>query len=354
MLLVSYKSVQADHLESGDYIAVYHNYSIDKKYNVCWSFDAENYNGTTSSVYIEVWVMTLDSYETWDKSNMSNIPGQLLSSGVNGNGKFRVPSENIWFVLFYNKPSSLDVRITYNMEYRFEPIFSTSRKILLCTLSSTIILSGIAIPVSIRWWKKSKPRRILRKSNKEALIQESIKETLEQIGSTTPVSLDRIIDYTRKILKDKVKNDSTNKLVPSRELTKSVCENNITLILAQNVDLGEYYKVEQVFVKTHTEGMASLDPTKKTFDCHFCGAPLEEKEVTCSTCKKEVITCSVCKLPITFGETIGKCSLCEKAAHLTHIQEWVKAKGKCPSCLQEIPQEGILIEDSSNEKQIKK
>lgn len=331
----------------GSYFVVVSGYEAGKDHTLNWDYIGTNYYGTTGGVYLELWLMNQEQYMAWDKVDTDNMPGQLLSSGSNDIGEYRVTTRDTWYVILHLKTSSLDANVSHQIKLEYDPIINHTLKISLIMLSSIALLSGIFVPLSISWWKKSKSRRILRQSNKEALIQDSIRETLEQIGSTTPVSLDRIIDYTREILKDKAKNDSTINLIQSRELTKSVCENNISLILAQNVDLGEYFKVEQVFVKSSTE---SMDATRKTIDCYFCGSPLGENKTACPSCKEKVITCSVCKLPITFGESVGKCSLCENKAHLAHIQEWVKAKGKCPNCLQEIPHEGILTEDSPNEK----
>ena len=76
--------------------------------------------------------------------------------------------------------------------------------------------------------------------------------------------------------------------------------------------------------------------------CFYCGIPIEKYSRTCPDCKKNVLLCTVCKLPISFGDSIGKCSLCETIGHLSHIQGWVKKQGRCPRCLREIPIEGIV------------
>ncbi|MBD3189117.1 MAG: hypothetical protein GF308_00655 [Candidatus Heimdallarchaeota archaeon] len=80
-----------------------------------------------------------------------------------------------------------------------------------------------------------------------------------------------------------------------------------------------------------------IEPSKlpKALTCFYCGAPLSKEQEKCLDCGRAVLQCVVCKLPICFGEAIGKCSLCEAKGHLTHLQEWVKTQGKCPKCLQE-------------------
>ncbi len=80
----------------------------------------------------------------------------------------------------------------------------------------------------------------------------------------------------------------------------------------------------------------------KEYICYFCGNPIEVETKTCPSCHNNVIHCNVCKLPITFGQEVGKCSLCEVKGHLSHLHEWVKIKGKCPSCLQKLPVEGVV------------
>jgi len=42
--------------------------------------------------------------------------------------------------------------------------------------------------------------------------------------------------------------------------------------------------------------------------------------------------CIVCKRPIKAGDMIIGCPSCEKLAHYSHLVEWVKVQGSCPSC----------------------
>ncbi|NHK31147.1 MAG: hypothetical protein FK730_07330 [Asgard group archaeon] len=80
----------------------------------------------------------------------------------------------------------------------------------------------------------------------------------------------------------------------------------------------------------------------KYYTCYFCGEPLERDSKNCPSCKKEIPYCIVCKLPISFGDDLGKCSLCEGIAHYIHFHEWIKIMSKCPKCQQKIPIEGIV------------
>jgi len=59
---------------------------------------------------------------------------------------------------------------------------------------------------------------------------------------------------------------------------------------------------------------------------------------------RDFIWSVVCKLPISFDEEVGKCSLCEAKGHLVHMEEWVKTQGKCPYCQQELPLQDVIHE----------
>ncbi|MHA1743218.1 MAG: hypothetical protein ACTSV6_03080 [Candidatus Heimdallarchaeota archaeon] len=83
---------------------------------------------------------------------------------------------------------------------------------------------------------------------------------------------------------------------------------------------------------------------KKTIprNCYWCGTPVETQATVCPSCGKELLRCVICKLPISFEDDVGACSFCEAKGHLTHFEEWVKSQGKCPSCLRDLPLEGIV------------
>ena len=91
--------------------------------------------------------------------------------------------------------------------------------------------------------------------------------------------------------------------------------------------------------------------TVKYYSCYECGFPIERTSETCPDCKSEVDKCDLCKLPISFGDAVGKCKLCETTGHLTHMLEWVKTQGKCPVCLQKLSVKDIVqIEGESSKK----
>ena len=114
-------------------------------------------------------------------------------------------------------------------------------------------------------------------------------------------------------------------------------------LVNENPEVGEYLELEQVFIRKEDTDEIISDLKVKYSTCYYCGMPLDPADlVNCSTCEKEILKCNVCKLPISFGEELGQCSLCESLGHLTHFEEWVKTQGKCPTCLQDIPLQGVI------------
>ncbi|MGC9781011.1 MAG: hypothetical protein HZR80_17335 [Candidatus Heimdallarchaeota archaeon] len=95
---------------------------------------------------------------------------------------------------------------------------------------------------------------------------------------------------------------------------------------------------------THSSSqLVNIDYTEsKHQTCFWCGYPLDMHSEFCSDCGKRKLRCIVCKLPISFGDDVGKCSLCESIGHFTHLFEWIKTKGFCPHCLRNIPTQAII------------
>jgi len=129
-----------------------------------------------------------------------------------------------------------------------------------------------------------------------------------------------------------------------QNVTKELYDEVLKEIIAKDDITGEYFELEQVFVRKEGKEVYSLTSSSysKKYNCNNCGMPIEKEDKTCSGCNKEILKCNVCKLPISFGEAAGKCSLCETKGHLSHLQEWVKIKGKCPTCQKKLPIEGIV------------
>ncbi|MBK5112820.1 MAG: hypothetical protein KGD59_01090 [Candidatus Heimdallarchaeota archaeon] len=117
----------------------------------------------------------------------------------------------------------------------------------------------------------------------------------------------------------------------------------IVLFIAIGISITRKKRSEQSQdIKITTEFESIAYKKSKHYNCFWCGYPLEKQGEFCSDCGKKLLRCTVCKLPISFGDTIGKCSLCESIGHFTHLFEWVKTKGSCPHCLQHLPTQAIL------------
>ena len=46
-----------------------------------------------------------------------------------------------------------------------------------------------------------------------------------------------------------------------------------------------------------------------------------------------------------FGEEVAECKHCNTKSHFTHLHEWVKIKGTCPTCQKKLVQEDLVSEN---------
>lgn len=119
--------------------------------------------------------------------------------------------------------------------------------------------------------------------------------------------------------------------------------NEITFVIDKGyVIIPDELQEDTAEADTKINEIAQSLSSLKHFTCYYCGVPLEKDNQFCPDCGEKLLTCSVCKLPIAFGDDVGKCSLCETEGHLTHLQEWIKIKGECPVCMQKLTMEGII------------
>lgn len=138
-----------------------------------------------------------------------------------------------------------------------------------------------------------------------------------------------------------------------KELVTSINEGNVQiteekiieaiqeLLEDQQID-GTYFEMEQVFVLGKLD-KAQFKPKsfRKNFLCMKCANNIELDTKICSSCQTEVARCMVCKRPISFGEEKVACPKCQNPAHFAHLQEWIKAKGKCPMCSNKLKESDI-------------
>ncbi len=200
-----------------------------------------------------------------------------------------------------------------------------------------------AQPAYVTLEKISPDKSAERKLFQKELLYKVMYEILVKIQPEIQVQLTRIMELTTPLIQEHGKIPKRAELT-NLDYTKELHEATIKE-LVQNEDIkGEYFELEQVFVKKGKEIKFSLTSSKiaKKYLCNNCGSSIKHEDQTCSTCKEEILKCNVCKLPISFGEEIGICKHCKSKSHLSHLQEWVKIKGKCPTCQKKLQSEEII------------
>ena len=50
----------------------------------------------------------------------------------------------------------------------------------------------------------------------------------------------------------------------------------------------------------------------------------------------KLFVCMICKLSLKSDQPVSRCPMCQALFHESHIFEWLKVKGKCPVCLQNL------------------
>lgn len=198
-------------------------------------------------------------------------------------------------------------------------------------------------------WKRfeqiASNQEVLQESAKirEEALYTALFEILSLFRPDIPVSISRIIELSKNLAVEKAK-ETLEKVQPKQfDFSSEYFEGKISEIIELKALSGEYLPLEQVFIRSSDTETPLMKPIaiSKEYICYYCGYPIEKDSKTCSSCNIVVLSCMVCKLPISFGEEPGKCRFCEGASHLSHLQEWVKVKGKCPTCLKELTVEGI-------------
>ncbi len=116
-------------------------------------------------------------------------------------------------------------------------------------------------------------------------------------------------------------------------------KNNLRLLLVDSSmikklglkDVDGEYLLEEPILATPQEVEVDTRPVA----CIYCGELLHGTK-SCPSCHKERLKCSICRLTISFGEQTTKCPSCSAMFHQAHLDEWLKIKGNCPVCGQNI------------------
>ena len=192
-------------------------------------------------------------------------------------------------------------------------------------------LHGIIIPDIHRYLPISIKEEV--ETNVEDIIEDEITIEKEHLEGAYKTLVKYLIEIKPNL------QVSLDRLTELSKTTKRLTEMIINDLLKYYPDIGEYYSLEQVFIrKKDTEKILReilTNPLQKlrSYTCYNCGEKIDINMASCPNCNEKIKRCSTCKLPISFKETIGECKKCNSQAHLIHIQEWVKTNGKCPNCL---------------------
>ena len=163
------------------------------------------------------------------------------------------------------------------------------------------------------------------------------------------VPLNRIIELVSPTINEQTSFFKQNVRItpPEWDFTIEMYEEILRDIVANGDVPGEYFALEQVFVRKNGKEIVSLTSSSitKKYVCYHCGSSIERDDKTCKTCKKEILRCTICKQPISLGEEVAECKHCTTKSHFTHIHEWVKIKGTCPTCQKKLVQEDLVSEN---------
>ncbi|MCE7743525.1 MAG: hypothetical protein GPJ52_00155 [Candidatus Heimdallarchaeota archaeon] len=179
----------------------------------------------------------------------------------------------------------------------------------------------------------------------EDILKSVLFDILIQFQPGVQVQLSRITDLIGDEPFNRLKElitdiNESNVMISVEEVSETIQE----LIEDQQID-GTYFELEQVFVLGKMDKQQFKPKSfRKDFLCMKCANNIDLNDKVCSTCQKEVTRCMICKRPISFGEEIASCPKCQNQAHFAHLQEWIKAKGKCPMCSAKLKENDIASE----------
>ncbi|MHA1556105.1 MAG: hypothetical protein ACTSPM_04140, partial [Candidatus Heimdallarchaeota archaeon] len=186
--------------------------------------------------------------------------------------------------------------------------------------------------------KLRKKERTQKQEEKEALRQEQERNRIANINANEKKLLEKFESILKMTESVEISDVAKSLAISEPQLFEKLIQWQD--VLPFKID-GDFIEVKNAtdFTQSVREKIAEIS---KYYSCYQCGFPIESTSQTCPDCKSDIIKCAVCKLPISFGDEIGSCVLCETKGHLTHMQEWLKTQGKCPVCLQKLPAEGLM------------
>ena len=127
--------------------------------------------------------------------------------------------------------------------------------------------------------------------------------------------------------------------ISTTELAALLDFTNITSLLSWLYTLPETWKFRVI-------GEMVDFNIKDVIHCIYCRSKLEEVEdcgpIVCMNCGRKTPICEICKNIIHAGEKLVQVSTCGHIFHKEHIVEWIKVRGKCPVCKEEINEDYLV------------
>lgn len=147
-----------------------------------------------------------------------------------------------------------------------------------------------------------------------------ILKTLQQVRQNVPFQLTRLAQLV--------------------ESQVDLTERKVIEILSNNPEIGEYLPLEQVFIKHEEITDATISnlsrPTDTLQICTQCGNSQSVLIRQCTECNEELASCQICKRGFAENETMVKCPHCDNPFHKNHLLEYIKIKGECPVCKEDL------------------
>ena len=332
-------------LDLYEHYAISSEREVGKNYRLKWSFRIHSDSlFIATEPHVTMLILTEDNYHLLLANDSSAIINLKREFTLNiDKGEFKIPSKDIWVIVFNNTNYSImfgdayaDYSITMNTNFYNLPLV-----ISLIPILAVCILFGFITPIAIAYISSKKQIKL----DDEKQQQEEEAQTITLSTSEMQEKLDLLNSirqhYDRlptHILMHMLRFDSFRELMIWCETLPP--ELRFT-----------YDKSEVVFLKEQTLGIEEKPISQPIIEnlskdnkylCSNCGNEVSYIQNKCSNCG-EIARCVVCKLQIDSNDQKCKCPLCETVGHLIHFHLWVDGINKCPFCKEKLTISDIVL-----------
>ena len=332
-------------LDLYDHYAISSEREVGKNYRLKWSFQIySDFVFITTEPYVTMLILTEDNYHLLLANDSSVIINLKLefTQGID-NGEFKIPSKDIWVIVFNNTNYSwlfeddyADYSLTIETNFYNLPLVIS----LIAILVVGIILSFV-IPIAITLISSKKQAELeeekQRQDEEAHVITLSTSELHEKLDLLNSIRLhyDRLPTH---ILMHMLRFDSLRELMIWCETLppelRFTYENNEVVFLKEQTLGIEEKPISQLIIDNLS--------TDNKYLCSNCGNEVSSTKNKCPNCG-EIARCVVCKLQIESNEQKCKCPLCETVGHLIHFYLWVDGINKCPLCKGKLSATEIIL-----------